>query len=67
MNDEDIVEMERAVGQITRGAGNPRERDLFPMLKTLGKQYTQKQIRTWRKHYGHAADAVGGCVTRLAA
>jgi len=55
--------MEREVGQIIRDAGNPRERDLYPMLKKLGKQYTQKQIRTWKKHYGHAADATPATIS----
>jgi len=63
----DIVEMERAVGQLIRDAGNPQERDLYPMLKKLGKQYTQKQIRTWKKHYGHAPDTASGTISSHAA
>ena len=59
----DIVEMDGAAGQFIRDAGNPRERDLYPMLKKLGKQYTQKQIRTWKKHYGHAADAASATIS----
>jgi len=59
----DIVEMERAVGQFIRDAGNPAERDLCAMLKNSGKKYTQKQIRIWKRHFGAAADAVPATVS----
>ena len=51
----DILCMEQTVGNYIRDAGNPAERDLYHMLKKLGKQYTQKQIRIWKQHYGQKA------------
>ena len=51
----DILLMEQTVGQYIRDAGNPQERDLYDMLKKLKHQYTRKQIRMWKQHYGQRA------------
>ena len=36
---------------------------MYPMLKKLGKQYTPKRIRTWKKHYGNAAAAASATIS----
>jgi len=48
----DIAEMNNDVGEFIRRAGNRNERKLYEQLKEKGCQYTRKQVRLWKQHYG---------------